>query len=223
MPKIKLVIFDMDNVLFDVGYFENHKNVAASTWGVIYKKLNAEEENERLKKKWSSGGHKSYTEWQNDALNVFKNYGLTKGIFFDIINSLPIMDGAKETIDELKRKGILTATISGSFFELAARTRKLGIDFPFATCSLIFEHDKLVDWVILPFDYEGKTNFFNALISTLKIKPEECAFVCDGVNDIDLAKKVGMPIAFNARDELKRHCKIIVDKKDLREILKHLD
>jgi phosphoserine phosphatase len=220
---LKLVIFDIDNVLFDTGYFETHKNVAASTWGVIYKRLNAEEENERLKKKWSSGGHNSYTEWQNDALNVFKNYGLTREIFFDIINSLPIMDGAKETIDELKRKGILTATISGSFFELAARTRKIGIDFPFATCSLIFEHDKLVDWVIFPFDYEGKTNFFNALISTLKIKPEECAFVCDGVNDIDLAKKVRMPIAFNARDELKRHCKVIIDKKDLREILKYLD
>ena len=219
---IKLVIFDMDNVLFDTGFFETHKKVAASTWSLIYNKLNAQKENERLMKKWASGGHKSYIEWPNEALTVFKNYGLTREIFFDVINSMPLMNGARETIEELKKKDILTAIISGSFYELGARARKeLKIDFTIVTCSLIFENNKLKDWLILPFDYKGKVYVFNALISSLNLKPEECALVGDGVNDIELAKKVGLSIAFNARDELKEHCDVVIDKKDLRETLKY--
>jgi len=222
MPKIKLVVFDMDNVLFDVGYFETHQNVASSTWGAIWRELDAETENERLKKKWSSGKYKVHMEWTNETLSVYKKYNLTEEKFFDVINSLALMKGAKETIVELKKKGILTAIISGSFNELAKRARKeLGIDFAIATCSLIFENNKLKDWIVLPFDYEGKVHIFDALISSLKLKPEECALVGDGVNDIELAKRVGLSFAFNARDELKKHCKVIIDKKDLREILKH--
>jgi len=222
MSKIKMVIFDMDNVLFDTGYFETYERVAASTWGVIYKKLNAEKEDEKNKKKWISGGYRSYNEWQNAALTVYKNYGLTKEMFFFIINNMPLMKGAKETLEELRKRGILTAIISGGFNELGTRARKeFKIDFIIATCSLIFENNKLKDWLILPFDYEGKVHVFNALISSLNLKPEECALVGDGVNDIDLAKKVGLPIAFNARDELKKHCDVVIDKKDLRETLKY--
>jgi phosphoserine phosphatase len=223
MPKIKLVVFDMDNVLFDVGYFENHENVAASSWGTIWRKLNAEEEELRLKKKWSDGGYDTYTDWQNEALRVFRDLSLTKDMFYSVVNGLPFTKGAKEAVSELKKKGILTAIISGSFSELALRAKKeIGIDFPIATCSLIFEGNELKDWSVLPFDYEGKLQIFNALVNTLKIKPEECAFVCDGVNDIELAKNVGLPIAFGARKELKECCKVIVDNKDMREILGYI-
>ena len=223
MSKIKLVIFDMDNVLFDVGYFENHKNVASSTWGAIWRELDAEIDDERLKKKWSGGEYKSYMDWQREAVMVFKNRGLTKERFFDVINKLPLMNGARETLRELKKKNIQTAIISGSFFELGVRAKKeLGIDFIIAACSLIFEDNELKDCSNFPCDYEDKVHAFEALISSLKLKPEECALVGDGVNDIELAKRVGLPFAFNARVELKKHCKIIIDKKDLREILKYI-
>ena len=43
------------------------------------------------------------------------------------------------------------------------------------------------------------------------------------LSGINLAKGVGLPIAFGARDELKRCCKAIVDSGDLRDILKHID
>jgi phosphoserine phosphatase len=221
--KIKLVIFDMDNVMFDVGYFENHDRVSASTWGAIWKELDAEDDNNRLKKMWSTGKFKSYVDWQKAALEIFKERGLTRDRFFKVINGLPLMKGAKETVAELKKHGVLTAIISGSFFELAMRAkRETGIDFPFATCSLFFDGDELVDWSVLPFDYEGKAHIFDALIASLRIKPQECAFVCDGVNDIELAKKVGLPIAFGARDELKKCCKVSVDSGDLRDILGHV-
>ncbi|MBI2550369.1 phosphoserine phosphatase SerB, partial [Candidatus Woesearchaeota archaeon] len=39
---------------------------------------------------------------------------------------------------------------------------------------------------------------------------------------IPIAKECGLSIAFNARQELKEHCDVIIGKKDLREILQHL-
>lgn len=224
MPRIKLVVFDMDNVLFDVGYFEHHEGAAASTWGAIWHALGDEENHARLKNKWSGGEYKRQSEWAEEALRTFRAHGLTEERFFKIINGLPLMKGAKETISELKKKGILTAIISGSFSELAMRARReIGIDMPIAICSLIFENGLLKDWTVLPFDYKGKAYAFDALAKSLDISPGECAFVCDGVNDIELASKVGLPIAFGARDELKPHCKVVIEDKDLRNILKYIE
>lgn len=223
LGRIKLVVFDMDNVIFDEGYFEEHARVAASSWQIIWNALGAQEENERLKKKWAGGGYKNYMEWQEEALMAFQKRGLTREKYFELIEGIPFMKGAKETVAEIRKRGILTAIISGSFFELALRARmELGIDFPLATCSMIFDGNSLKGWSVLPFDFEGKLPLFNALSTALKVDPKDCAFVCDGVNDIDLAKGVGLPIAFGARDDLKRCCKVIVDSGDLRDILKYI-
>ncbi|MFH1181397.1 MAG: HAD family hydrolase, partial [Candidatus Woesearchaeota archaeon] len=92
-----------------------------------------------------------------------------------------------------------------------------------AACELIFdEKGKLVDYIAFPCDYHGKAKFFEAIIAGLGIKPEEAAMVGDGVNDIPMADKAGLSIAFNARKELKEHCDVSIEKKDLREILRHL-
>lgn len=217
------MVFDIDNVLFDVGYFEKDEKVAASSWGAIWKELGDEKDHIRLKRNWSEGKYKTYTEWQEAALRIFKRRGLTEERFLDVVYGLPLMKGARESVRELKRKGILTATISGGFSEMAMRARKeLGIDFPFATCSLAFKDGVMKDWAILPYDYEGKVHIFNALVKSLGIAPEECAFVCDGVNDIPLARIVGLPIAFSARNELKKYCRAIVDSKDMRDVLKYM-
>lgn len=47
-------------------------------------------------------------------------------------------------------------------------------------------------------------------------------FVADEMNDLPLFKEVALPIAFNSRkNEVKKAAKVVIDKKDLREILKH--
>jgi phosphoserine phosphatase len=223
VEKIKLVVFDMDNVLYDTGYFETHKHVSASTWELVWKHLKAESENKRLKEKWASGGYGHVYDWQAEAAEAFRKLGLKKSDFARIVRELPFMPGAKETLAELKRRGIKTAIISGGFYDMAVRAKlDLGIDYLMATCYFIFEGEDMQGCAILPFDYEGKAMIFNALISSLKIKPSECAFVGDGPNDVQIAKEVGLSIAFNAREELRSVSKVCIDKKDLREILRYI-
>jgi phosphoserine phosphatase SerB len=222
--KPKIVFFDMDGVLFDVGYFENGKNVSASSWKILADAIGAGKDEDALKEKWKNNELKHFLQWVHKTIEIYKAHGLTKNKFDEIINSIPLMPGAKETVAELKKRGYLTCVITGSFKELAYRARKeLGIDFIVSACEFVFDpKGQLVDYIAFPSDYNGKVKFFETIISGLGIKPEETVMVGDGVNDIQVAEEAGFSIAFNARNELKEHCDAVVDKKDLREILRLL-
>ncbi|MBN2454662.1 HAD family phosphatase [Candidatus Woesearchaeota archaeon] len=223
--KPKIIFFDMDGVLFDVGYFEEGKGIAASSWKLVADEIGAGEEEEALKGKWTKNELENFVHWVQETLKIYRKHGLTKEKFEQVINSIPLMEGAKEAVAELKKRGYLTAVITGSFKELAYRAKKeLGIDFIIAACELVFDDEgKLVDEIAFPCDYHGKAKFFEALIAGLGIKAGEAAMVGDGVNDIPIAKEAGFSVAFNAREELKKHCDASIDKKDLREVLKHFE
>jgi phosphoserine phosphatase len=228
MAKIKLIFFDMEGVIFESGISEKRTGLAASIWSVIPKLLGkeCEKEEEIGKRMWQEGKFKNYIEWMESAIENHKKYGLTMKQFYDLIHKIPYINGAKETFSELKKKGYKTAVVSGGFKNLANRAiRDLGIDHTFAACEYFFDDNtgKLVAWNLLPSDYEGKANFMELMIKEYKLKPEQCAFVGDSVNDIPLAKKVGLSIAFNAREELQKIATHSVNqkKKDLRGILKY--
>ena len=116
--------------------------------------------------------------------------------------------------------------ISGGLKNLANRAiRDLGIDHTFAAAEYFFDPSsgRLVNWNIIPCDYEGKIDFMRLMMREYGISPQDCAFIGDGVNDIPLAKEVGTSIAFNARKELQEVCTHSVnqpDGKDLKAILK---
>ena len=223
--KIKLIFFDMEGVIFESGVIEERAAVAASIWSVIPKELgeDAYKEEEDGKIKWANGEFNNYLEWMEYSINIHKKYGLTMDKFYEIINRIPYMNGAKETFKELKKKEYKTCMISGGFKNLANRAiRDLDMDHTFAGCEYFFDDNgKLVSWNLIPSDYEGKIDFMRLMMREYKIKPENCAFIGDSVNDIALAKQVGMSIAFNGRKELQEIATHSVnqEEKDLRGIL----
>jgi len=115
--------------------------------------------------------------------------------------------------------------ISGGLKNLANRAiRDLDIDHTFAACELFFDDKtgKLVAWNLLPTDYVGKVDFMRLMMREYDLHPQECAFVGDSVNDIPLAKEVGLSIAFNGRKELQEVCTYSINqkRKNLKAILK---
>jgi phosphoserine phosphatase len=100
----------MDGVLFDSpGYKEN------STWSVLFHDLGISYEDEKLKEKYLKCVFPNYMEWSNEACKILKQYGLTRERFIETINRRPLMNGAIETTNELKRRGYKTIGITGSF------------------------------------------------------------------------------------------------------------
>ena len=65
-----------------------------------------------------------------------------------------------------------------------------------------------------------KVKALKELCNKLNINLNEVAYVGDNYNDIGAFKIVGLAIAFNSEEEeVKKYAKIVIDKKDLREIL----
>jgi phosphoserine phosphatase len=225
MNKIKLVFFDMDGVLVDImGYNENGKKVAISTWNAVFDHIGIYHEHERLKGLFIKGDFPSYMEWTDEACRVLQKHGLTRDKFMAIINSRPLMKGAEETLRELKKRGYETAVITGSFKALAERTKELlGFDYIIAHCDLIFDKNgNLKEWQLIPCDFEGKVEYFNKQAKELNLNPSECAYIGDEVNDMPIFGKAGLSIAFNCqKEEVKKAAHIVIDKKDLREILQY--
>jgi phosphoserine phosphatase len=102
----------------------------------------------------------------------------------------------------------------------------LGIDHTFAACEYFFDQSsgRLVHWNLIPCDYEGKVDFMRLMMREYGISPADCAFIGDGVNDVPIAKEVGLSIAFNAAGELQEAATHSINqpegKKDLKAILK---
>ena len=178
------------------------------------------------RKMWSNNDFKNCMEWIEHNLIFYKNYGLSMKHFYEIVHNIPYTKGAQETFAKLREKGYKLALITGGFKNQANKAiRDLKIDHTFAACELFFDDQgRLTHWNILPTDNEGKVDFMRLLIREYKLKPEECAFVGDGENDVFLAKEVGLSIAFNGTKELQEVCTHSINQKekDLRAILEFL-
>lgn len=226
--KIKLIFFDMEGVIFESGIIEERKDVAASVWTALGNSLGKEcrKKEDEGKIMWAEGKFNNYIEWCEWTLKLFQKHNLTMKHFYDVINKVKYIDGAKETFKELKKKGYKTVIISGGLKNLANRAiRDLDIDTTFAAVEYFFDDktEKLVSWNILPTDYEGKIDFLRLMMREYKLHPQECAFIGDGVNDIPLAKEVGLSVAFNARKELQEVATYSINqkRKNLKAILKY--
>lgn len=224
--KLKLVVFDMDGVLFDVpSHIEDGKRVAKSTWNTVFNEVGIYHERKRLKQMFINNEFPSYMEWTDEACKVLRDSGLTKEIFMGIINRVSPMNGIQETFEWLKKRGFKTGVITGSFKGLAKRAQEIaGLDYVVAHCEFVFNEKGIPEsWNLIPCDFAGKVEYFNKLAKRLNLSTEECAFVGDEVNDIPVFRKAGLSIAFNCNKEaVKKEADIVIEKKDLREITKHL-
>ncbi|MEN6328706.1 MAG: phosphoserine phosphatase SerB [Methanobacteriaceae archaeon] len=206
---IKLIAFDLDNVLIDGEAIDE-----------IAKLAGTESEVSEITQQAMEG--------KLDFETALKQrVALLKGTSVEDINKvvqeIPVMEGAEETIAELKKRGYKIATISGSFQNIAQRLKDL-LDLDYAFSNTLEEDEGLLTGEVSgPLVVDSKADVLAKIIDIEKISSEECAAVGDGANDISMLKKAGIGVAFNAKPVLKESADIIVEKKDLRELLKVFD
>ena len=232
MRKIKLIVFDMEGTIFKKAV-ENVIGVktSPSLWAALANHLGSKalEEEHETQRKNDRGEYIGYMDWMRDIIKIHKKYGLTKDFFYKCMNSISYWNGVRETFEELNKQGFITALISGGFKEQAVKAQKdLEIDHVFAACEYLWD-DKdgsIKHYNLLPCDYDGKVDFVELLTNEYKLKPENVAFVGDGFNDKQIAKKVGLSIAFNGDLRLHEHTTYSIKQEkgseDFREILKYL-
>ena len=205
MCLIKLVVFDLDNVIIDGEGIDE-----------IGKLVNVEDQIAAITEQAMQGE-------LNFETSIKQRVGLLEGAAVDDIKKLademPLMAGAEETVKSLKENGFDVIIISGSF-DIIANTikQKLPVDEIF-TNSLVSKDGVLTGEVTGPLVSGTKLDILKEYIADAGYTLEECISVGDGANDISMIESAKYGIAFYAKPSLKENADIIVETRNLTDVL----
>ena len=187
---IKLVVFDLDNVIID--------DIAEITEKAMQ-------------------GEIDFETSIKDRVQLLEGTSIED--IEKVAEDLPLMPGACKTVKCLKDKGVDVAIISGSFDVVADKVSdKLGVDTVY-TNSFTVEDGKLTGEVTGPLVSGSKLDVLKDHVEEAGITLDEVVAVGDGANDISMIESAGCGIAFNAKDSVKEIADVVVEEKDLCKVL----
>lgn len=207
---MKLAVFDFDSTLMEGETIDE----LACAYGVS--------ENVKEITKMAMEGKLDFYESLKKRVSFLK--GMKEESAISVCRNLPLINGAKEIVLELKKRDYKVVCFSGGFKFATSYFREiLGLDADFSNTL----HSKNG---VLSGEVGGEMMFGNSkgkMLSTLqnllKIDRKNTLAVGDGANDISMFAYADKKVAFCAKEALKKEANIIIEKKDLREILKHID
>jgi phosphoserine phosphatase len=207
--SLKLVVFDFDSTLMD-----------GETIDILARELGIEEKIAEITEATMQGKIDFFE-------SLTERVGLLKGLSLERVNSvcqtLPYMPGAQEVVTALKEHGAKVVCFSGGFRNATSFAKdELGFDADFS--NVLHVKDGLLTGRVggdMMFD-SSKGDMLQRLQSMMGISEEETMVVGDGANDRSMFAHAATRVAFCAKPVLKEHANIIIDIKDLREILNHV-
>ncbi len=203
---MKLAVFDFDSTLMD-----------GETLDIIARETNFADEIAEITARGMRGEIDFFESLQSRV-------ALLKGIKLetvnDICNSLPIMNGAKEIIEELHKKDYKCVCFSGGFKNATIPfAEKLNLDAEFS--NIFHVKDNILTGKVggeMMFS-NSKGNMLLTLQKLLNVDYNDTLVVGDGANDLSMFKYAKNKVAFCAKEVLKKEATIIINEKDLRLIL----
>ncbi|WP_455645015.1 phosphoserine phosphatase SerB [Methanosphaera sp.] len=202
---IKLVVFDLDNVLIDTETIDEIAKIKGIENEISDITLQAMQ------------GKIPFEE--SIRQRVKKLEGISTEEIDEALKDIPLNKGAVETASELKKQGYEIAIITGSFDVMAERIKEeIGADYVF--CNILeVENGKLNGEVSGPLVTQNKVDVLRQLVDDIGITLDECAAIGDGANDLEMIKNAKIGIAFNAKPILRENADFEINEKDLRKVL----
>ena len=206
---MKLAVFDFDSTLMD-----------GETLEFIAREYNIEPLMKQITTD-AMEGKIDFFESLTQRVALLK--GAKEDKIIEICKNLPYTKGAKETINELHKMGYKVVCFSGGYETATLPAQEaLGYDAQFAN-FLHFKNGEMTGLVggeMMFSDSKGK--MIKRLQALLNVTVENTLTVGDGANDISMFKHAGKRVAFCAKPKLKEHANIIIENKNLTEILNHI-
>ncbi len=206
---LKLAVFDFDSTLMD-----------GETIDFFADELGIGEEVARITEEAMSGRLDFFESLQ-------QRVGLLKGLDFSVVEkisqNLPYMPGAVQTIAELKKRGMTVVCFSGGFRTATSYAKDiLGYDADFS--NVLHHKDGKLTGLVggdMMFNF-SKGDMIVRLQNILGVTEEETLVCGDGANDLSMFAHAGTRVAFCARDILKREANVVIETKDLTQILEKI-
>ncbi len=212
-PKFDLVAFDLDGVLADY----------ESSWVWMHKHFITN--NDTSLEAYNRGEIDDQEFMRRDiALWLTKAKPLHSSKIEEILQDIPTMKGAQQTIQKLKDAGTEVVMVSAGLRQLAERIAKeTGIEHIMVNDLELDKEGYLTGEGILEVTLNNKGKHLNDLLIKLNVPPERCAAVGNSSIDITMFNLVKLGIAFNPADEeVKRAAQIVIEERDLTRTLEHL-
>lgn len=203
---IKLAVFDFDSTLMDgetIDFFAQSMGIGEQVSAITERAM---------------AGELDFFESLQQRVTLLKGLEFSK--VEEICHNLPYMNGAIETISALKSRGIKVVCFSGGFRTATSYAKSiLGYDADFSNI-LHTKEGRLTGLVggDMMFD-SSKGDMLQRLQGLFGITKEETMAVGDGANDRSMFAHAGTRVAFCAKEILKKEANVIVDIKDLRQII----
>lgn len=203
---MKLAVFDFDSTLMD-----------GETLDIIAKETEYYKEIKEITEKGMKGEIDFFE-------SLISRVALLEGMKLKKVNkiceSLPIMNGAEETIKELKNKNYKCVCFSGGFKNATLIfVEKLKLDGEFSNIFHI-KNNILTGKVGGEMMFsDSKGNMLLALQKLLNISYNDTLVVGDGANDLSMFKYAKNRVAFCSKEILKKEANIIINEKDLRLLI----
>lgn len=206
---LKLAVFDFDSTLMD-----------GETIDFFADELGLKEQVSKITEAAMSGELDFFESLQ-------QRVGLLKGLEYSVVerisHNLPYMKGAKETIAELKSRGMKVVCFSGGFRSATGYAKNiLGYDADFS--NVLHHKNQILTGLVggdMMFNY-SKGDMLIRLQGLLGVKEEETLVCGDGANDLSMFAHAGTRVAFCAREILKKEANIVIETKDLTQILEKI-
>ena len=203
---MKLAVFDFDSTLMD-----------GETLDIIAKETEYYKEIKEITEKGMKGEIDFFE-------SLISRVALLKGMKLKKVNkiceSLPIMNGAEETIKELKNKNYKCVCFSGGFKNATLIfVEKLKLDGEFS--NIFHTKNNILTGKVggeMMFS-NSKGNMLLALQKLLNISYNDTLVVGDGANDLSMFKHAKNRVAFCSKEILKKEANIIINEKDLRLLI----
>jgi len=206
---MKLAVFDFDSTLMD-----------GETIDFFARELGLEEQVATITEK-AMQGELDFFESLITRVKLLK--GLEHRKVIKIGRELPLMPGALETVTKLKEDGYKVVCFSGGFrVGTEPAKEKLGLDADFS--NILHQKDGFLTGLVggeMMFDY-SKGEMIQRIQRLLNVSRTNTLVVGDGANDRSMFKFADTRVAFCAKEILKKEANIIIDTKDLTQILTHI-
>jgi phosphoserine phosphatase len=204
----------MDGVLADV----------TSSWQYVHQQFNSS--NEHSVKEYMNGSIDDLEFIRRDV-NLWKTDGdlIMAHSLQEILDSIPLMPGAKTLFNYLQTKKIQTAILSAGLDMLAYRISKLlHIPHVYANGIVIDETGRLTGDGILRVKLMYKDVAVQDISHDLHVKPESMIAVGNSCFDIPMLTQCGLGIAFNPSDDCVRHyASVTIEGTNLTDLIPIID
>ena len=206
---MKLAVFDFDSTLMEgetLEFIAREYNIEP-----LMKKITTE----------AMEGKIDFFESLIQRVSLLK--GAKERKIIEICENLPYTKGAKDTISELKKMGYTVVCFSGGYETATIPAQKvLGYDAQFSNI-FHFKNSILTGQLggeMMFSDSKGK--MLKRLQSVMNISPSDTLVVGDGANDLSMFQYADKRTAFCAKPILKEKANIVIENKDLTELLDYL-